>query len=154
MWFENGAKRLLHNCKKQSKLKALPVNFATEMCTILVKKTDISRHIFIPNNTYTLRSAKAFLPAAPRLSKLGDKQVRPRCETQAHRGRQHIIQMEGAACWKQAEQVARFIAACQPGAHLVGLLASIPRWQISISESFMETFVKQLNSRCRHLQMS
>lgn len=41
----------------------------------------------------------------------------------AHQARQHIIQMGRAACWKQPEQVASFIAACQP--------SGPPGWTVS-----------------------
>lgn len=70
----------------------------------------------ITNNSLTLHSAKAFLAAAPHLSKLKFAPgVTP----------EHIMQMGRAAFWKRAEQVASFIDACQPSAHLVGPLASI-----------------------------
>lgn len=118
----------------------------------LNEKKSVYIHVYVPGETWmfpklfdsvlfqitllTLHRANAFLAVVPHLSELGDKQVRPRCETRAHQdSRQHIIQMGRAACWKQAEQVVSFIAACQLSAHLVGPLASIhhptflPSWK-------------------------
>lgn len=55
-------------------LLVLP-NCYTQMCAFLGK--NLLLMVFIPENSYTARSAKAFPAAAPHLSKLSDKQVCP-----------------------------------------------------------------------------